>query len=263
MRKYLYILKTVFKDNIQYIVDFCVSFISFALIIYIFLNLWQYMYDDPNSLINGYTMNQMVWYVLGTELLWMGLGGRSICAAISKDVKDGNIAYKINKPYNYILYILSNYMGRFIIKFIVYTILGLILGYLLLGSFPTLNVLQIIIVIISCLLATVVSILLVTSIGLLAFFIEDSAPLYWVYSKVILVVGTLFPIEFFPKVIRPFLDYSPIHAVAYGPAKLFVNFDYNFCLKVFIIQIVYVIISYTLCSLIYRKGVKNINVNGG
>ena len=154
-------------------------------------------------------------------------------------------------------------MGRFIIKFIVYTILWLILWYLLLGSFPTLNVLQIIIVIISSLLATVVSILLVTSIGLLAFFIEDSAPLYWVYSKVILVVGTLFPIEFFPKVIRPFLDYSPIHAVSYGPAKLFVNFDYNFCLKVFIIQIVYVIISYTLCSLIYRKGVKNINVNGG
>ena len=71
---------------------------------FVFLNLWQYIYSDPNELINGYSKMQMIWYVIITEILWMSLSGRKLCKKISEDVKGGNIAYNINKPYNYILY---------------------------------------------------------------------------------------------------------------------------------------------------------------
>ena len=49
-------------------------------------------------------MNQMIWYVIITEILWMSLGGRKLCRKICEDVRGGNIAYNINKPYNYINY---------------------------------------------------------------------------------------------------------------------------------------------------------------
>ena len=48
---------------------------------------------------------------------------------------------------------------------------------------------------------------------------EDASPLYWIYSKFILVLGTLFPIEYFPKVLQPIINLSPIYVVSYGPAK--------------------------------------------
>ena len=263
MRKYLYIFKTEIMSNLQYVFNILVGFIGFFIILFIFLNLWNYMYDDPTQLINGYTKNQMIWYVIITEILWMSLDGRGYCKKICNDVRSGNIAYNINKPYNYILYSLSNHLGSLSIKFIIYIILGMLLGYTFMGSFPNLNILSILAVLITSILATVISILLITFIGLCSFIIEDANPFYWLYSKFILVLGTIFPIEYFPEIIRPILTFSPIYVVSYGPAKLFVDFSMNNFISIIIAQIIYIIIGYLICSLMFKKGVRKLNVNGG
>lgn len=263
MRKYWFIFKSELMSNLQYVFNIIVGFIGCFIMLFIFLNLWQYIYSDPNELINGYNMNQMIWYVIITEILWMSLGGRKLCRKIADDVRGGNIVYNINKPYSYIGYSLASHLGTAFVKGIMYIILGMLTGFIFLGSFPDLNILNIIIILISGILATVISILLITFIGLLSFFIEDSHPLYWLYSKVILVVGTLFPIEYFPSFIQPILTYSPVYVVSYGPAKLFVDFSWSACGSILIAQIIYIFIAYLLCVMLYRKGVKNLNVNGG
>ena len=108
-----------------------------------------------------------------------------------------------------------------------------------------------------------ISTLLITCLGLFAFYMEDANPLYWIYSKFILVLGTIFPIEYFPKVLQPIINLSPIYAVSYGPAKLFVDFTWNNFFVIIFAQIIYIVISYLLCSILYKKGVKRLNVNGG
>ena len=263
MRKYLYIFKTEVMSNLQYIFNILIGFIGFFIMLFIFLNLWNYMYDDPTQIINGYSKNQMIWYVIITEILWMTLEGRKYCKKICNDVRSGNIAYNINKPYSYILYSLSNHLGAVSIKFIVYVILGMIMGYIFMGSFPNLNILSILAVFITGILATVISILLITFIGLCSFIIEDANPFYWLYSKVILILGTVFPIEYFPKVIQPILTFSPVYVVSYGPAKLFVDFNISNFVSIIIAQIIYIFVGYLICSLMYKKGVRKLNVNGG
>lgn len=263
MRKYLYIFKSELMSNIHYIFNNVTAFIGCFMLLFVLLNLWKYMYSDPNDLINGYNMNQTIWYIIITEIIWGILGGRKLCNKISTDVKSGNIAYNINKPYNYVGYALFNHLGYIFVKGIVYIILGLLTGLLFLKSFPNINILEFIYVLITIIMAISINILLVIIIGLFSFFIEDSNPFYWVYSKFILIVGTLFPIEFFPKMIQPILTYSPIYVIAYGPAKLFVDFNYFAFVKVFFAQIIYFIIIYLLCLLIYKKGVRKLNVNGG
>ena len=263
MRKYLFIFKTEIINNLHYITNILIGFIGYIVILYIFLNLWKYIYSDPNELINGYSINQMIWYVIVTEVLWSIIGGRKYCNRIIDDIKAGNIAYNITKPYNYILYCLSTHLGTCSIKAIMYVILGLSTGYIFLGSFPNLNILSILAVLLTCILAIIINTLIITSIGLFAFIIEDAKPFYWIYSKFNLVLGTIFPIEYFPKVIQPILKYTPIYVVSYGPAKLFVDFTFDSFIKIFIVGIIYLIISYSICSLIYHQGVKKLNVNGG
>lgn len=263
MRKYIFIFKSEIMSNLQYIFNIVTGFIGCFIMLFIFLNLWQYIYADPNELINGYNMNQMMWYVIITEVLWSIIGGRNLCKKISNDVRSGNIAYNINKPYNYIGYCLSNHLGLTTIKMVMYVTLGMLVGFLFLGKFPNLSILSITAVLITIILAIIISTLIITSIGLLSFIIEDSNPIYWLYSKLILVLGTIFPIEYFPKVIQPFLTYSPVYVVCYGPAKLFVDFNITTFISVLVMQIIYIILSWNLCTLIYKKGVKNINVNGG
>ena len=263
MKKYLYIFKSEIMTNLQYAFDIFIGFISYCVMIFIFLNLWQYIYSDPNEIIKGYSMNQMIWYVILTEILWMSLSGRKLCKKICEDVRSGNIAYNINKPYNYVEYSLATQLGLVTVRFFIVTILGIILGFIFLGDFPSLNILQILIVLLSCILATVINILLIVSIGLISFFIEDANPFFWLYSKMILVIGTIFPIEYFPTILQPIIKFSPIYVVSYGPAKLFVDFNTNLCIEILISQVIYLVISFTICHLIYNKGVKKLNVNGG
>jgi len=263
MKKYLFIFKSELMSSLQYIFNILIGFIGYFIIMFIFLNVWIYIYSDPNEIINGYTMNQMIWYIMITEVLWNTLKGKKYCQKIVEDVRGGNIAYNISKPYNYIIYSLFSHLGNCLIRGVLYTGFGLILGYIFLGSFPKLNIISLLAVLITGIMATTISTLIITFIGLFSFFIEDANPFYWLYSKLILVLGTTFPIEYFPKFIQPILLYSPIYVVSYGPAKLFVDFSWNSFIHIIIADAIYLFISYILCTLIYKKGVKKLNVNGG
>lgn len=263
MKKYFNVFKTEFINNLQYIPDILIGAISYILIIYIYFNLYSFIYSDSTSLINGYTYSQMVWYVVFTECFWSITKGRAIVRDISVDVKSGNIAYQLNKPYNYINYVISKYLSSSLFKLNIVFPAALVIGSILIGFIPNFNIIGVITAIITAIMGVLISMIICITLGLCAFFMEDSNPLYWVYSKVILIVGTLFPIEFMPKFLQPILNYSPIFAINYGPAKLFVEYDPMFLLRVVIIQIIYFIIFYIIAQLVYKKGVKNINVNGG
>lgn len=263
MKKYLYIFKSELMSNFQYVFNILGGFIGYLVMMFIFLNLWQYIYSDSSELINGYSMNQMIWYVIFAEVLYMSISGRKLSKAISADVKSGNIAYNINKPYSYVGYIISNSMGSIAIKFTIYMILAMITGFIFLGVFPNINFIQIILILISAILAVFINTMIIIIIGLISFYIEDSQPIYWIYSKIILIVGTIFPIEYFPVSIQKFLKFTPAYVTSYGPSKLFVDFSYIQFKNIIITQVIYLIVIYLLCLLVYKKGVKKLNVNGG
>lgn len=263
MKKYLYIYKSEIMSNLQYITDIFISFIAFSLLIFIFLNLWNYIYSDPNEIINGYSKTQMIWYVIITEIMWMSLSSNNLSKKINNDVRSGNIAYNLNKPYNYIEYSLFTHLGLVTIRFIIIGLLGLLLGFLFLKTIPNIPLIVIPVILLSAIIGMIINIIWIIMISLLSFYIEDAHPFYWLYSKFIIVVGLIFPIEFFPSIIQPIIKFSPIYVICYGPAKLFVNYTSKELISVLIAQIIYLLVSIGLCHFIYKKGVRKLNVNGG
>ena len=263
MIKYLFIFKFEMMSSLQYLFNVLSKIVNYFLLIFVFMSLWKYIYSDPNEIINDYSMNQMIWYIVFTEMLWSIVGGRKFCRKIVDDVKGGNIAYNMNKPYNYINYLLASHLGEVAVGSIIYVIVAMLTGFMFLREFPTLGLFSILGILLVSIFAVAINTLLIIFIGLFSFVIEDSNPFYWLYSKMILVLGTIFPIEFFPKILQGILNYSPIYAVCYGPAKLFVHFSLNTFILILVSQIIYFVIGYLLCLLIYKKGVKKLNVNGG
>ena len=79
----------------------------------------------------------------------------------------------------------------------------------------------------------------------------------------ILVLGVLFPIEYFPGILAQIMRYSPIYVTCYGPAKLFVDFSWQAAITILISQIIYLYIAWAMCYALYKKGVKKLNVTGG
>ena len=139
MKKYLYIYKATLIESLSYISNVFLGFINFFVMMLIFLNLWQYIYSDSTQIINGYTMEQMIWYVLITETLWFGSRNKVLTREISKDIKTGNIAYNINKPYNYVFYVVAKHLGEITIKLILFSIVGLIIGICFVGTIQNFN----------------------------------------------------------------------------------------------------------------------------
>lgn len=263
MYKYIFIYKTSFLDSIQYILNIIFRFITFGLMILVFMNLWEYMYSDSSNLIGGYNKTQMIWYVIATEVIWFSANNTALLNQITTDIKSGNICYGINKPYHYIIFMITKYFGEITLRFIIFALVGGLVGYLFVGPIENFKWYRIPFIFLITFLGLLINISIRMMISILSFWMEDSTPFQWIYSKFIIVIGTIFPIEVFPLWARGVLSFSPIYVINYGPAKLLINFNSSVFLRVIITQVIYFILSFSLLMLLYKKGVKKINVNGG
>jgi ABC-2 type transport system permease protein len=100
-------------------------------------------------------------------------------------------------------------------------------------------------------------------ISILSFWIEDSGPFHWIFDKLIIVLGTLFPIEIFPLWIQPLIKVTPIFVITYGPAKLIIDFSMDMFLNVLLVQLAYLAVTVLILTILFRRGVAKLNVNGG
>lgn len=262
MRKYLQIYKATIIENLHYVTNIIIGFFSFLMMIFVLFNLWEYMYQDNSSYINGYSMQQMFWYVLITEGIWFGTRNKSFIYEIGDNIKSGNIAYNINKPYNYVIYLVFKHLGDITIKFFMFMMIVIFVGNVFIGNLE-ISIVSILCIILTMFLGILINMLIRIGISLVSFWIEDSHPFHWVYDKMILILGTLLPIEMFPVFLRPIIKCLPTYVVVYGPAKLIVDFSLNSFKTIIIAQIIYLIIVSLIIAIMYSKGVKKLNVNGG
>jgi ABC-2 type transport system permease protein len=263
MRKYLFILKATLIESLQYVMNIFLGFITFFIILFVFMNLWDYIYSDSANLISGYSKQQMIWYVILTEIIWFGMRNQTLSFQISNDIKSGSIAYSINKPYHYITYIVAKHLGEIAVKAVLFVTAGFVIGYCFLGSLPEIKLYRLPLLLLSLALGMLINTFLKMSISVLSFWIEDSTPFHWLYDKMIIVLGIMFPVEVFPLWAQPAIRYSPIFVVTYGPAKLVIDYHSRMALTVQSAQGIYLVLSLTVLLLLYRKGVKKLNVNGG
>lgn len=80
----------VILDKMQYIYNQLFKMIMYAIFIFIFLQLWQYMYSDTQT-VAGYSLNQMIWYFSITEMLWGGIRPKALRIELSDDIKSGKL----------------------------------------------------------------------------------------------------------------------------------------------------------------------------
>ena len=263
MRKYLYIYKTTVIESVQYMMNLLMGVLTYLLIIFVFLYLWRYMYSDSSEVIEGYTMVQMVWYIILTEIMWFGNNNRTLKWQISEDIKSGGIAYGLNKPYNYLYFMIAKHFGEVTIRLGIYLVVGILLGISFVGKLPNFQLIHLPYIVIVFFLGMVINSIIRMLISNFSFWIEDAAPFHWIYDKLILVVGTIFPVEMFPTFLQPLIKCSPIYVINYGPAKLIIDFSMDKFVNVLFAQGIYIGCTVLLLSVFFQKGVKKLNVNGG
>ncbi len=264
MGKYTAVFKTSLKQESKTLSNTIVSMFSFMVIIYIFYELWGYIYSSGTSkLINGYTIEMMIWYMISAEVLMYGFNARTVTKNFSNDIKSGKIAYGLNKPYNYFLYQISNTAGAFCWKLIFIIPTAFVLGTLLLGPIKNVSIISILMITFSLVFSTFLGALMYGIIGLLAFWVEEASPFTWILQKFNMLLGLFFPPEFFPTWVQPIINYSPIYASVSGPSKLMADFSWELFARVTVSQTFYTIIFVVIGLLVFKSGTKKVSNNGG
>jgi ABC-2 type transport system permease protein len=73
----------------------------------------------------------------------------------------------------------------------------------------------------------------------------------------------LMPVELFPAWLQKVAHYLPFIYVTYVPARLTVDFSFVNFYRQFSIQALYLLVFFALSMMLYRRGARNLNVNGG
>jgi ABC-2 type transport system permease protein len=182
---------------------------------------------------------------------------------ISNEVISGTLAYTLGRPYHYMLYNFFNGVGESVIRLLINFVGGSVLVWLLVGPMPA-QWWMVFPLLLTILLAFILDFCITVLIALLAFFTEDVSGFFFIYQKILFILGgLLIPLDFFPDWLQAVSQALPFQLVLYAPAALFVNFSWDAFTSVLLQQAVWVALFGILLEVMYRIGGRKVSVNGG
>lgn len=256
MRKYFSFFKLVFKNELSKMYDSIGTIFGFSVHITIFCLLWEFVLGSKTMA--GYTKEMLIWYAIFGEAIIYSY--HNYFKNVSMQVENGDIAYDMSKPYNYILKIISEGLGLLpltAIFFFVGSIIGIIFArnidislMAILCSIP--------VVFIACLLLLCIHII----IGLCALWVGKDTSSIWLIVQKFMLIFAFTPLELMPKTLRVPLLFLPTTHIIYTPSKLLVDFSIERLGLSLMYELGCILLLGICFYIIYKKGVKKLNVNG-
>jgi ABC-2 type transport system permease protein len=262
MTRYGFVLLTSARQQWVYRAELAMRAVQMVLFMGVFMALWTAAFGvSGKAELGGYRLAEMVWYLAMTETIT--LSSSRVFVEISEAVKTGDLAYVLARPLSYPFYQVANSLGssapRFVLNLLTAAaVVGLGTGQVA-GSLPGLAAF-----LGMAALALLLDALVAVLIGLLAFWIEEVMPAFWIYQKLLFTVGGLFlPLEMFPDWLRRAVGWLPFQFITYVPARAFVAFEPAFVLRAAAGQAAYIAALLALVGLVWRRARHRLVVHGG
>ncbi|UVI32224.1 ABC transporter permease [Paenibacillus spongiae] len=260
-RKIEAIYRITLRQQLAYKADFILRASFLLLILYVFIQLWTAAYEgDGERLIAGFSLKQIIWYLVFTEALTMA--SPHLCIRIEEEMKNGDIALRLIRPLSYLGYHYSSYMAEALFRFGIHLAVGSFIAWLFVGP-PAFGLGWLGLLSLSA-GALTIAFLLNGIVALCAFWIEETRGLEFVLQKLKFTVGgMLLPIDLMPEWLQRICAWLPFQAVLYIPARTAVAYEEAAVLQYFALQAAWIIVLGAGIMVIYRKGVSKLHVNGG
>lgn len=186
----------------------------FAVILGVFSSLWRAVAEagmpvtaDPKAL---------VWYLAATE--WILLSAPPIHLEIQETIRRGDVVYRLGQPVSYVVAEFASGLGLLAARAPVLGLTAFLCAFAFTRWIPPLNALLIVVT-----FGFVASALVTASylgIGLLAFWLQEVAPVYWVWQKLMFVLGGLMlPLDLYPAFIQRAAAFTPFPFMLAAPAS--------------------------------------------
>ena len=260
--KYAAVFRINLLQQLAYSGETLARSLGMILFMVIFTGLWTTAYAvNGRSELAGFSLSGMIWYLAMTETLMLARARAHL--QISEDVKSGDIAYGLNKPYHYPLFQWANALAQSFVRFPLNCLIGLVTVFVLTRVVEG-SLMGALGFIILATLALILDAGISVLIGLLAFVMEEVRPVDWIYQKLVFTLGGMFlPLEVFPVWLQTLSHALPFKYLVYAPARTFVRFDMEFFIEAVIGVLAYIAIVWVIVGALYAYGARKLSVNGG
>jgi ABC-2 type transport system permease protein len=262
MKKYVAIARTRLMGGLMYDRDIFVRSVFMVVALVVFVQLWSTTFAaSRQTIIDGFSLKDLVWYLVITEVI--ALSTPRIAQTIDTEVRSGDVAYALGRPYNYPLFHLAGYWGETLVRLPLNALAGGIVALVAVGP-PAAGWPEVA----GCVLLAVGAISLKGTleilIGLTAFWVEDTQPIEWIYGKLHITIGGMFlPLELFPDWLASVARGLPFASIAYAPARAFVGFDASVFLPLLLTQLTWLVVGWLALGLIFDRAARRLVAHGG
>jgi len=261
--KYLSVIRINARNTLAYLVNALSRSAIVVLRIWIFTQLYTASYAMAGATdIGGLTLPMAIWSLMLTQS-FQSAARPMLVRILDEEVKTGKLAYSVNRPYSYMLFHLSGYLGRSAPNLITNLMIGALAAIFLVGPLPT-SLIGIALGAALLCLGYMLDFCMQFIIGLLGFWLEDTAALVWIYTKGQFVLGgVILPLALFPGALGRLASLLPFGLMYYGPARIMVNFDFGLFKEFILMQFVWIAVFGLAALLIFKKSLKYVSINGG
>lgn len=262
--KYFEIVKINYLNNTAYMLDVLGSAGLIMFRVWVFSQLYRVAFASQQaSQIGGLTLGQTIWTLALTQSFFVSNRTRILVKQITNEVKNGTIAYTMNRPYNYILFSFFGNFGVLGSRVIISTILSGLVALILVGVI-NFNIIGLAAGIVLFLFGVCMNTLIALIMGLLAFWTEETSAYRWIYDKFNWLFGGVFiPLTVFPETLKKISEILPFSQMFYHPSLMIVKFNASDFVKFLLIELGWILALSLVANFVYGRGVKNISVNGG
>jgi len=107
------------------------------------------------------------------------------------------------------------------------------------------------------------SLIIYSIVGLLAFWVEDINPIFWVVDKAVMILGgSYLPVALFPKFMYNLALYSPFGASQFITHTVYDSWKTDWVLLIGL-QLFWILVLGVALYLIFASARKKVSVNGG
>lgn len=266
LKTYLPFAINVFQRYLSYRANVLIFILGESMMLAVTYYLWKAVYaSSSNSIINGFSLNEMIIYVLVSFLTALMISV-DISYDILREVKDGSIAINLIRPISYekrmIFQGLGTVMYNFVVIFAISFICITVLYYKYTGSLSLFNI---VFYIISMILGMLINLYYSYAFGLISFKITNMWGLSQIMAAISqLLSGALIPIVFFPKAIQGIFNFLPFSSMIYTPTMIYLGKLTGVeLIKAIGLQVIWLGIMIVIARVMWNTLIKKITILGG
>lgn len=261
--KYWTIFAISTRNSMAYVAEALSRTVFLSLILFVLTQLWRNVYSsNPNQTLAGFTLNDVLWYLMLTEVFVVSRTNFNV--DIDREVRSGELAYTIVRPYNYMFYQLAVYFGSRLVRMALNVLLSFWVILILSGPPSFLHPENLLGGLWLFLLAAQVDFLMVFILAIQSFWAEDTGGFILIYTRLTMILGgMMLPLDVFPEPLASIAKALPFSYILYLPAHLTVKFDWAQFAEANLKLIVSSLVLSAVALWILRVVERRLTTNGG